>query len=72
MIRQGNMFAVQQNSTIVLENVTFEEARKYLADNGNEDAAKPLYNHSNLGHREQWIEPEFRGEVELHSILGRR
>jgi len=66
IIRQGKYFAVQHNNTNVLENVSFDEARNYLADNGNEDAAQPLFHHSNLVKGEKIIEPEFRGDVVVY------
>ena len=66
IIRNGKGFDVTQNSTIVLNNVTFEQARQYLATHGNKDAQAPLINHSSNSNKLQGLEPEFRGEYELN------
>ena len=47
IIRNGKLFdVVTQNGTIVLENSTFDQAREFLAENGNKDAGQDLWNHS--------------------------
>ena len=45
--RNGKDFnVVQQNGTIVLERCTFDQAREFLANNGNKDAGQELWNHA--------------------------
>lgn len=67
--RQGKRFVVVQNGTVVLENVTFDQARDFLARNGNKDASKPIVKHSLKIRGERIQEPQFCGEYGL--ILGR-
>lgn len=64
--RQGKQFIVLQKDTIVSQYNTFDEARLFLASNGNQDAALPLVSHSNKVRNESLIEPEFSGEYEIH------
>lgn len=65
IVRQGKNFVVQQNGTNIQENLTFDEARQFLAKNGNEDAQKPLVKHSLTVRGERIQDPAFRGEYEL-------
>lgn len=49
IIRNGKLFdVVTQNGTTVYQNGTFEQAREFMAKNGNEDAGKELWNHARV------------------------
>lgn len=49
IVRNGKNFnVVEINGIILLENTSFEQAREFLAENGNKDAKKDLWNHSRV------------------------
>lgn len=63
--RHGKAFIVVQNNKTLLENATFDQARLFLAQNGNEDASKPIVKHSLKARGERIQEPCYCGEYEL-------
>ena len=63
--REGKFFIIINGFDTVKENLTFEEAREFLAKNGNEDAKKELHKHSKLLKDEKVLELEFQEQYKL-------
>jgi hypothetical protein len=63
--RFKNKYSVEDGFKVLLENVSFDEAREFLAKQGKKDCEGDLYKHSNTLNNEKIIEPWFVGNYEV-------